>query len=494
MKKITIAVAVLLLVLVVAPWGIGQLAESRMNAGLDRLVEQAPYITIAERQWTRGWFRSEQVVTFEVLAPWTRLLDAAPPNGNADEVVVAAPDAVPPPAETPPPPAAPAQPLRFTVRNEILHGPVLWPASLGLARVNTRLELDARTRQKIIEIFGSEDPVRMSTRLGFFGGGTTRLYGDGRTIKARDGKGSFKYDDYKLDIDYSGDLDDIDVDGSWPKFEILPADGGSVLVDDISLVSRNERILGDLYDTDMRVRIDQVRVLGADQSQMLIEGVHYLVDTSLDQDFITLGAKLGSGKVKSRELEEMKLDLAEVHYDFSVRRLHVKTLAEMSTAFKQMYTRPLATAADLDAVMVAPFKKYGTELLKYDPELVIERIGVATPDGDGYIKGVVRLKGVTAQDFELGSMALIGKLDADIHIEVAQKLIEKIPSGATTAGAAIDGGFARREGEKLVSHIEFKAGELKVNGKAQGIPGIGGPPGAAEGVPPEGDVPPPRQE
>jgi hypothetical protein len=94
----------------------------------------------------------------------------------------------------------------------------------------------------------------------------------------------------------------------------------------------------------------------------------------------------------------------------------------------------------------------------------------------------------------MGSMALIGKIEADIHIEVAQKLIEKLPSGATTAGAAIDGGYAKREGDKLVSHIEFKAGQLTVNGKAQGIPGIGGPPGAAAGVPPEGEVPPPRQE
>jgi len=45
-----------------------------------------------------------------------------------------------------------------------------------------------------------------------------------------------------------------------------------------------------------------------------------------------------------------------------------------------------------------------------------------------------------------------------------------------------------------VSHIEFKAGQLTVNGKVQGIPGIGGPPGAAEGMPPEGEVPPAPQE
>jgi uncharacterized protein YdgA (DUF945 family) len=466
MKKLSIAVLVLLAVLVVAPWGIGQLAEQRVNAGLDRIVEQAPYLTIAERQWSRGWFRSEQRVTFEVVGPWMRALD----------------------------PVAGTEPLRFTVRNEILHGPVLWPASLGIARVNTRLELDAKTRQKIVGIFGSDDPVRISTRVSFFGGGTTRLSGDGRTVKVKDGKGSLAYADYQLDISYSGDLDDIDLDGRWPKLEILPAEGGSVRVDEMTLTSRNERILRDLYDTDLRLRIDQVRVIGPDKSQTLVEGVHYLVDTQADKDFLDVSAQFGSGKVRSRELEEMKLDLDEVHYDFTLRRLHIGTLADLYGAFKQLYARPAATVADADAALAGPLKKYGAELLKYDPEFVIDRIGVATPDGDGYLKGVLRLKGATAADVQAGFLALIAKLEADIHIVVAQKLIEKVPSGTTSADAAVDAGYATREGDKLVSHIEFSKGQLKVNGKAQGIPGLGGPPAATQGMPPEGEVPSRPQE
>jgi uncharacterized protein YdgA (DUF945 family) len=492
MKKITIAALVLILVLVVAPWGIGQLAEQRVNAGLDRMVAQAPYLTIVERKWSRGWFRSEQEVTFEMFAPWVAAMHPAAANSNDAEV--ADPDPVAPSAAKPAAPAAPVEPIRFKVRNEILHGPVLWPASLGIARINTRLELDAGTRQKIVDIFGSEDPVRISTRVGFFGGGTTRLYGDGRTIQAKDGKGSLKYDDYKLDVSYSGDLDDVDLDGSWPQLEIMPTEGGSVLIDDVSLVSRNERILGDLYDTDLRLRVDTVRVVGPDKSEMRIDGVHYLVDTSVDHDFLDVSGKFGSGQVKSKELEEMKLDLDEVHYDFTLRRLHVKTLAQICASFKQMYAKPISTAADLDAAMLAPLRQQGAELLKYDPELIIDRIGVATPDGDGYLKGALRLKGATPQDLEMGFMALIGKIEADITIEVAQKLIEKIPSGATSAGAAIDAGYAKRDGDRLVSHIEFKRGELTVNGKAQGIPGLGGPPAAAGGMPPEADVPAEPQE
>ena len=518
MKKITIIVLVLLAVLLVAPWGIGQLAEKRVNSGLDRIVLEATYLSIVERSWTRGWFRSEQQVTFEVVGPWARAMNPATvledfkkaqAGGGeavkaAEEAAKAAPaDSAPAPVAEQPPAAgpdatvpaetpvevAPPAPVRFTIRNEILHGPLLWPASLGIARVNTKVDLGPEVRKKIMEVFGTDEPVRMSTRVGFLGGGTTRFYGDGRSIKLKDRGGSLEYDDYKLDISYSGNLDDIELDGSWPRFVISNPEGSKVVVDKATLTSTSERIQGDLYDTDFSFLIDTVRVIDVDKSEAVVEGIHYVLDTGLDQEFLNVGAKLGSGSVKSKALEDLKLEVREVHYDFTVRRLHAETLAKLSTEFKQMYGKPMVTVADMDAVMMAPLKQYGLELLKYDPEFVFDRIGLSTPDGDGYIKGVVRLKGVTPQDLEVGFMTLVGKLDVDINIEVAQKLIEKIPSGATSAGAAIDAGYLKRDGDKLVSHIEFRKGELKVNGKAQGIPGLAGPPAAAEGMPPAGEEP-----
>jgi uncharacterized protein YdgA (DUF945 family) len=513
-KKITIIVLALLAALVMAPWGIGQLAEKRVNAGLDRIVLEAPYLSIVERSWTRGWFRSEQQITIEVVGPWARAMNpatvleefkktqeageaamaaeeaanAAPADSEPARSAEPSPAAEPDAAASPETPAetAPIPPVRFTIRNEILHGPVLWPASLGIARVNTKVDLGPEVRKKIMEYFGTDEPVRMSTRVGFLGGGTTRFYGDGRSIKLKDG-GTLEYDDYELDISYSGDLDDIDGEGSWPQVNISNQDGSKVVVNKVTLTSTSERIQGDLYDTDFSFLIDTVRVIAVDKSESVVEGVHYVVDTGLDKEFMNVGAKLGTGNIKSKALEDLKLEVREAHYDFTVRRLHAETLAKLSTEFKEMYGKPIATVADMDAVMMAPLKQYGLELLKYDPEFVFDRIGLSTPDGDGYIKGVVRLKGVTAQDLELGFMPLVGKLDVDINIEVAQKLVEKMPSGAASAGAAIDAGYLKRDGDKLVSHIEFKKGELKVNGKAQGIPGLGGPPAAAEGMPPAGE-------
>ncbi len=157
-------------------------------------------------------------------------------------------------------------------------------------------------------------------------------------------------------------------------------------------------------------------------------------------------------------------------------------------ALKAVYAKPLTSTLEASEIMFAPLKEHGMELLKYDPEFVIDRIGIVTPEGDGYIKGVIKLQGATADDFATGSMSLIGKIDADITIDVSEKMIQKFPNGSTGAGAAVDAGYAKREGDRLICKIVFADGELTVNGKPQAIPGLGGPP------PGEGEQAPPPQE
>lgn len=508
MKKVVTLVIVLVLVLVAAPWGIGRIAEQRVNAGLDKLVEEAPYLTIVERKWTPGWFRSEQEVTFEVFGDLTRAFaevaaeaekQTAPAATDIDAVAsaaapleaVAEPDATKTaqnseapegaaeeaPEEAPEEEAKPpAEPVRFTVRNEILHGPVLWPASLGLARVNTKFVLSDDIRKGIVEFFGTDEPFRLSTRVGFFGGGTTSFAADARTIKVKDGTGQIAYDDLEIDVGYSKNLDSIDIDGGWAKVEASSPDGGQFVMRGLRVKGDSRRVRGELYDGDVKFVIDQMTIVDKDKVETGIADIHYIVTTSLEGDFMDVGAKVGSGKVTSPQLQALQLDLSEVHYDFTVRHLQADALDKMMVAFKKAYTQPMTDAAAVDTALTAPLKEHGLELLKNNPEFVIERMGIVTPDGEGVIKGVVRLDGVVPEDFAMGALGLLGKIDADITIELAQKLIEKIPNGATGAGMAVDQGYAKREGEKLVSRIEFKKGELQINGKAQALPGLGGPP------------------
>lgn len=466
MKKVVILVGVLVLLLVAAPWGTGRLAEERVNAGLDRLVMEAPYLSIVERRWTPGWFRSEQEVTFEVLGPW---LQAMNPATVLDEI-----------AE---PEAAAVARIRFRVRNEILHGPLLWPASLGLARVNSKLVLDEEIRKKLIDNFGTDEPLRISTRVGFFGGGSTTFSGGGGEVRFEDGSGSLSYDDFSFKVGYSGSLDDFDVKGEIPRISGDDSrDSSHFELTGLTLVGNSERVKGDVYDADYRFLIDKVSFVDTTRQEATVDGVHYILKASTQEDFMDLSSKFGTGQVKHPALAELQIELNEMHYDFTLRRLHTDTLASLMADIKAMYTKPVATMADVDAAIMAPFKSHGFALLKHDPEYVFDRVGVVTSEGEGVIKGVVRLKGLEEADLAQGFLAWLGKIEADFTIECAQKLIDKLPNGGAGAGVLVDQGFAKREGEKLVSHIEYKQGDLKINGTApQGIPGLGGPPPDAMG-------------
>jgi uncharacterized protein YdgA (DUF945 family) len=511
-KIVGLLVVLVLLVVVVAPWGIGRLAEQRVNAGLDRLVQEAPYLSIVERKWTPGWFRSEQEVTFELLGPWMKAMNpatvlaeigkgeataatdeeaqraaAAEIAGQAGEQAGAAKDAAQagaesgsaeaPEAESSDAPSAAVAPIRFTLRNEILHGPVLWPASLGIARVNTRVVLSEDIRKKLIDNFGTDEPVRISSRVGFFGGGSTRLSGDGQTVKLPDGAGTVSYDDYQLDIGYSKNLDDFDMEGEWPRIEANnPATAEQLVLTDMSLVGDSERVQGEVYEADYKFAIDKILAVGADKVETTIEGIKYQVTSSVDDGFMDVGARLGTGKLKNSALADLQFDIEEMHYDFTLRRLHAGTLDKLMAGIKAAYSKRVSTVADVDAAMMTPIKEHGFALLKHDPEFVVDRIGVVTPQGEGVIKGVLRFKGMDQADFAPGSMAWLNKVEADFTVECAQKLVEKFPNGATGAGLVVDQGYAKREGDKLVSHIEYKKGELTVNGKAERIPGLGGPP------------------
>jgi len=513
MKKLVIVVVVLAALLLVAPFGVGKLAEKRLDRGLDKLVEEAPYLTIVERKYTGGWFKSEQVVTFEVFSAWMKALepkameeamegeagsdgDADDAQGDAVEPAAPAADAAEGDAAAPAEPAVPeAEPklnemMRFTVRNEVLHGPVLGLSGFGVARVDSHFVMTDEIRKKVEEIFGPKTPLEVSTRIGFFGGGTTTFKSEGRTIKPKDSETAITYDTLKLAVGFSKDADKYDLDGKWPRLEVVNStDQSNFVMTNMTLDGDGKRVIGDLYDGEFTFAVEKFGFTDKEGSKFEMNGLHYIVNTDTKSDFTSVSAKFGTGEVTSKELAAMGVNLKEVHYDIGVRHLHAPTLEKILAGFKTVYSKPIDNAVQANDLILAPLKENGMELLKYDPEFVIDRIGIVTPDGDGYIKGTVKLVGATAEDFGAGSMGLIPKIDADITVDVSEKMIQKFPNGSTMAGAAVDSGYVKREKERLVCKIVFAKGALTVNGKPQAIPGLGGPPPAGM----EEEAPPPQE-
>ena len=509
MKKIVIVVVVLAAILLITPFGIGKVAEKRINASIDKLLVHAPYLKISERKWSGGWFKSEQILTVELNDDVSEALgkkiiesitkgeqaetDAAmdaegtetPPGEAGPEVADAgAPAEAAPAEEAPAAPAAP--PERLTVRNVITHGPVLGLSGFGLARVDTHLDLPEEARAEIRKVFGEKPALEVSTRVSFFGGGTTTLKSEGRKIAPQKDDVEVSYETFKVDVGMGKNGDSYDVDGGLPSIVAKKKSGETTFqLNALTIKGEGKRVVGDLYDGDFAFRIKELKLNETGTAgEMVLEDLHYLVDTRTKNDFVDMAAQFGTGAIKSQQLAMTGVELKEVHYNFSLRHLHAPTFEKLVGAWNKMYTSPEALA-NMDETVFGPLKEHGSELLKHDPEFGIDRVGIVTPDGEIVAKGVIKLVGATAEDFTAaGPMGLVGKLDADITVTADIKALSKLPNGAQSVDMAVQSGYAEKKGEQLVCHITFKQGSLLVNGKPQAIPGLGGPPpGAMEGDP-----------
>lgn len=464
MKKLPIAVAAVAAVVLVGPFACGQFAERRANALLDAGLEQLPWLVVTERSWDRGWFTSQQTLTVRAALPGE--------SGAAGQ---------------------------FTVHNAMLHGPVLGLSGLGAARVRTTVDLPEELRAKIRATFGEESALYVVTRIGFLGGGSTKLRSEGRTLTVEDDATQISYETATAELDFSGDFRKSSFDGRLPRVEIRGADGGLAVMEGITLDGSSKRLKGFDYlsDGEFALRVAKLEASSATGS-FKSEKLHYEGEVDVDDGLVAVQLKIGSGKVEAAQLESLDLDVRETHYDFTLRRLHAESVDAFYRSMQEAYRGAAAAQAgevsllEDEAAMrlgfIEPLKEQAANLLAHDPELSFDRVGFRTPEGELVLKGVLRVVGLTLEELQVAGLgALVSRLQADITCELSQPLVEKFPNGATVVGAGLDNGFLKREGGKLVARIEYGEGRLRINGKEQPLPmgmGLSGP--GAGGAPPPG--------
>lgn len=490
MKKLLVAVLAAVVLLAVSPWWLGSVATRRLDRAFQSLPAQAPYLKIVGNKWTDGWFRSEQVITFEFVlpgsSPKTPVVDRGVPLPAAGPLQVPVAQEIPNAA-----PFGLPQSVRFTLHNVVLHGPILGSAGIGLARVESQLAMSDDVRRKLMDVVGTDEPVRVVTRLGFFGGGTTTVSGEGHKVML--GKldpslagASVAWDDFRLTMSMSGGGKTYDVSGRQPRLEVSNAKSVShVLASGITVQGSGKRVTQDLYDGGVTFGIGKLSIAEAGQD-VEVDALEYGADSARKGDFLDSGVRMGSAEIHNRMLESGGIQLKEVHFDMSLRHLHLETLQKLVSSLRQTDAKIFAGSTDPRAALMTAFKVQGLELIKHDPELTFDRIGIVTPQGEAMLKGSIRLQRVNDADLSAGPLVLLNKTVADCTIEIAQALVDRIPNGATVTGAGVDSGLLKRDGARLVSHIEYRAGTLTINGKAPklpqglhlpGMPPVASPPG-----------------
>lgn len=469
-KKVVLGVVLAVPVYVAVSWGLGRAAHAQFDAFEQKWNAQPmAFVTIAERSSTSGIFSSEERLTFELnpkLSGAVSAPHARDEGASSDEV-----------GDT-----------RFTVVNKIQHGPLPGLRSFGLARIETTLELSEETRAGIAEMIGDKEPLLVTTVLGITGAGTSRVTSPAFEADLDGAKVSWQGIEGKLA--YDRDFDRLDCNVVAPGMEVAGGPAMQMQMRELSFDCDLERAFGNLYIGTAGLKVASVSQTGPDPAtSMAFENLAYAADIRRDGDYMDVGANFGVGRFALGELT-----MTDLRYELSFNHVHGPTYSVMQRKLEEASATLAAQDQGPPRAFVAVLGEFLPQLLEHSPQLVINRIGFAMPEGEAGLTGTLQLDNFRKEDLEGGSFfALLGKLDATADVWMSEGLLARDwtqnASAQTSDGPSAaeklalmrmqvaqleQQGFLKRNGDRLESHIEFKSGLLTANG----LP-LGGPMGGA---------------
>ncbi len=499
MKKTLITVAVLVLVYPVVAWLMGFAIEQRVEGLADQGQLMVPRLHLIQktrhgvltsdedssyelgstlkvtRHYHRGWYFSMEEGTVEMSSA---ALDALPALRPAVATTLSG--------------GADRTPFRFSLRTVIHHGPLCGSKCFALAGAETHVTFTGLLQASLTRLFGNEEPITIRTRFGFLGGGTATMSSP-----------AFKHAQIGQDVRLSwGGLDGTMHYGARQDWYDMAASAaslylegakGTLEVDGMSLSVRGKRLLRTLYDGDSRMEMKRLSVTGTDKAQELTVNELLIANQNRVQDgFMSVSYQLGVGAIVTQPLT-----LSSAHIDLTWKHLGLESLESLVTAARRAGDEQdtSVTPAARAQRMMAALKQPAEALLIEQPEMDVDRVSMATAQGQGLVTGVIRLVGASATDFDTPAL-LLRKLDVRLDIALDEAFLWSLPSAGANAltklQPMIDQGYITRSNGALRTQILFRGGQPTFNGKpfnaAAMQPTAPAPP---RGTPPQGLSAPP---
>jgi len=498
MKKILITVAVLVLLYPGVAWLMGFAIERRVESVTEQGQLMVPQLHLIQktrqgvltsdedssyelgstlkftRHYHRGWFSSVDEATVEMSSAALVALSALRPAvantlGSGSEHT----------------------PFRFTLRTVIHHGPLCGPKCFALAGAETHVSFTGPLQASLTRLFGNEEPIRIRARLGFFGGGSATMSSPAFEHAQIGQDGRLSWGGFDGTMRYGARQDWYDITATAPSLR-LDEPKGTLQIDGISLDARGKRLLRTLYEGDSRMEMKRLSVTGPDKAQQLAVNDLLFVNQNHAQDsFMSMNYQFGAGAIVTQPLT-----LSSAHVDLTLKHLGLESLESLIVAIRAagQQNASVAPAARAQSMMAA-LKQPIEALLLDQPELDVDRLSVASAQGQGLLTGVIRLVGASAADFDAPAL-LLRKLDVRLDLAIDETFLASLPGAGANAltqlQPMIDQGYITRSNGALRTQILFRAGQTSFNGKpfnpAAMRPAVPPPPG---GTPPQGLSAPP---
>ncbi|HEU4655770.1 MAG TPA: YdgA family protein [Steroidobacteraceae bacterium] len=462
----------------IAAWQFGRMTHARVDEWAQHVNEKsAGILKVVNRQSAGGVFFSREDLTIEVDTAMFDKLKGSTPDSEQVEA----------PSDADEPSLSDASlrttathdanhPLRFTVRNDIAHGPFPGFTSVGLAKITSRLVLDEQTRRELSKVLGDKEPVLITSIVGVSGASAIDVASP--AFQAVEGNDSFEWQGLNAHFDVGADLQTIKCDGAAPGLTAKSKDRSQVSLGEMRFSCDMKRAFDQLYVGRSAFAFQNLNAtFGEGKPPVAIESIAYSGDATVNGEYVDLNMKL---MMKALKAAGFTVDDAE--YNLSMLHLHGPTYAALSKKLQDLSTSGALGDPTASLAMMGAIAEYGPQLLEHSPKIVIERIGFSMPEGEAGLKGTIELKNFSKADLaEANStMVLLNKLEATADLWIGDGLLEKDWGSSAVESSASNTdrigalraqvssletqGFITHKDGELASHIEYKNGALTANG------------------------------
>ncbi|MCQ4305898.1 DUF945 domain-containing protein [Stutzerimonas frequens] len=349
--------------------------------------------------------------------------------------------------------------------------------------------------QKLFDAASGEVPLVGEVTIGYDGGQA----GDLRTaaLNIEDEDGSVRIAPASLNFEANRDGSDVRMDGELAEIDIDLQHSDSGQPVQVSL--RGIGLSADKQDYDAgfgfgpsAITLQRMEIKAGDEPAVVIQQASVEEALSrgsrgLDQ---TIGYRIGEVSAKGQTFRNLALV-------FSLRNLEESSLKALVASYKDILDQsatPQESFAGMTSAQQQELQARALQLLEHKPTLALDEFGFETAHGAARLSVVLDLQSPSAEAFTPDAMitSMLASLKADAGIDrnlvrdiaglvvqnnardgqLDQAALQQETEAATElfSGMALNTGWSRLEGERLVSSLHYANDKVTFNGREMSVP------------------------
>ena len=457
MKKLLFVLVVVVVVILAAPAIVGFQAEGHYQ-NLVKQLQKSGFTVVAD-EYHRGWMQSTVKTQLSLPIPQDEITDAEPKQ------------------------------FAFTLNSEITHGPWLD----GLAEIETVIQLDDEN------LFPDDYPANISTLIAMDGSGRTVVDLPEAELDATEDRPSVRFAGLQGEVMFDASFSDVHLDLRMPALQIGNGEQQVASFSGISVNSHSWKNSTGLVLGDGRFAMKKFSVDDGQETQFDLENV-IIEAESQEQD----GAVKASVKYQLQKAMAAEAAYGPAELKISVDRLPSDVLLKIQQAMEEMNEKQMSPSQQQMAAMSVLLSS-GPAVLEADPQLMVDRLHVVTPEG--VISGQMSMQSIGLKWAEISNISqVVAKLQVNAQLrvpkvyamdlatmEVSRRLqmqqLQQIESGNEEAlmdaeqleemasqmandqmMTLLEQGLISEEGQDYTSRLKMEDGLLTINGKGFPLP------------------------